>query len=266
MYGQVVVWVMNNAVVADGHQAHPAFEAMRARYADRTEFRFLTNDHTLTDPPNALQHESANAPGSRVRKQTRDIVRLMQMAAGASQFYLAMEDDFLACANALPIVLHALRKAAALRAHALPGGDFITLKFGYGFNGLLLHNNADLVEFARYLLVHQARRPPDHLNTEWSCSEKAEAAAYVQGRAHVTYRYNLFDHLGTLSSLRSTANAAYPSCFHHMDNGVVFDVDAFDFAKCAHDDFTPCAPRDAKGWVPPYGVDHAQVERENRKT
>jgi len=264
MYGQVAVWVMNNAPAGT---AHPAFESAREKFAGRErEFRFLANDHTLVDPrAGSNDAASPNVPNARVRKQTRDIVRLMQMASGASQYYMAMEDDFLLCANTLPMILHSLRKAAALRRHNLPGGDFVTLKFSYGFNGLLLRNNEDLQVFAQYLLAHQARRPPDHLNTEWSCAETAEARQHIQSRAHVTYRYNLFEHLGTVSSLRSEANAAYPACLHEMRTDVVFEVDAFDFARCDHDDFTPCAAQGDQGWVPPYGIDQEQLRKENKR-
>lgn len=139
----------------------------------------LVNEHTLQELPGASRHDqngAADKPGVRVRKQTRDIARLMQLAAGQSRYYMAMEDDFLACPHALRMVEHALRKATATASspNAPPPlhQAWITVKFSYGFNGLVLHNNEDLAHFAEYLLEHQGRRPPDHLNTEWSCSEK----------------------------------------------------------------------------------------------
>ncbi len=170
MYGSIHVWVMNNAPVGT---AHPVFDSNRARFEGRSEFRFLTNDHSLTDPPGAPQGEHSGTPdmpGARVRKQTRDIARLMQLAAGQSRYYLAMEDDFIVCPHALRIVEHSLRKASrgrlSLTAPPPPPSllqlqqDWITIKIGYGFNGLMLHNNQDLQQFATYLLQHQTRRPP----------------------------------------------------------------------------------------------------------
>ena len=203
------IWVMNNAAAG---VEHPAFEANRLIYANRPEFRFLRNDHALTDPNPLVQLVGADVPSSKVRKQTRDIVRLMQVASEASQYYLAMEDDFEICAHGLRIVEHLLRKAhwegqspttpttstpAAAAAAADASARWITIKMGYGFNGLLLHNDLDLQIFAAYLLEHQSRRPPDHLNTEWSCAEKPQAKAFVGDRPHLTYRYNIFQHMGT---------------------------------------------------------------------
>jgi len=40
-------------------------------------------------------------------------------------------------------------------------------------------------------------------------------------------------------------------------------VDAFNFATCAHDDVSPCLPKDDKQWIPLYGIDQAVVDREN---
>ena len=172
MYAQIVVWVMNNA---PPDMPNPVFESNRLRYEGRAEFKFLVNDHSLPNPlPGQDDPGSADVPGARVRKQTRDIVRLMQVARGASLYYLAMEDDFEPCPNALRMVEHMLRKAAALVPTQALGHDWVSFKLGYGFNGYMMKNNRDLDEFANYLLQHQRRRPPDHLNTEWSCSEKPE--------------------------------------------------------------------------------------------
>ena len=188
MAGQVVVWVMNNAPPGT---AHEAFEANRARFKHRPEFRFLTNDHALADPTPHAPDSGFEAPNVRVRKQTRDIVALMRAAKSHSRFYMAMEDDFEACPNTIQIIEHLLRKASKLSEYTDDSADsqagavaatttataatatatttttamganreWITLKMGYGFNGLLLHNNRDLEEFGNYLLQHQARRPP----------------------------------------------------------------------------------------------------------
>lgn len=177
MFGQIQVWIMNNmkdepyqstttTTGGDGTSLpkHTSWESNKLKYSGRPgqEFRFLTNDHVLQDAiPLARDRGSADAPGWIVRKQTRDIVRLMQVAKGESSYYLAMEDDFEICPNGLRIIEHAIRKAAFAGPNATPDlASWITMKFSYGFNGFMLKNNEDLQEFGRYLLVHQARRPP----------------------------------------------------------------------------------------------------------
>ena len=183
MFNSIQVWVMNNVKKESGatFSAHPVFDQNKSLYTNRVEFRFLTNDHSLSDAnPQDRDPGMADRPGWQVRKQTRDIVRLMQMAKEESQYYMAMEDDFELCPHTLRIIEHALRKAAAAQlTTTTPMQEFITMKFSYGFNGFLLHNNGDLIEFARYLIEHQARRPPV------SCAHARIAASIqLERRAH----------------------------------------------------------------------------------
>lgn len=179
MFDQVQVWVMNNGL--PDRAPHASFEHARKQYADRTAFRFLTNDHSLQDEkPLARDVGSSDTPGYRVRKQTRDIAHLMHAVRDQSQYFLAMEDDFEICPNSIGMLLHMIRKTT--HADALSGGettpmtDWITMKMGYGFNGFMLKNNQDLQEFARYLLEHQARRPPVRRHRTHAHASKHEQA------------------------------------------------------------------------------------------
>ncbi len=49
----------------------------------------------------------------------------------------------------------------------------------------------------------QVRRPPDHLVVEWFAGETEEAARHKNGRANIGFKFNLFDHIGLVSTLRS---------------------------------------------------------------
>ena len=49
----------------------------------------------------------------------------------------------------------------------------------------------------------QVRRPPDHLVVEWFAGETPEAAGHKKGRANIGFKFNLFDHIGVVSTLRS---------------------------------------------------------------
>ena len=64
-----------------------------------------------------------------------------------------------------------------------------------------------------------------------------------EGRAHMAFRYNIFDHLGKRSSLRSTNSPAYPICYEPLVEPVLFEVEAFKPKVCANEDIWPCDRR-----------------------
>jgi hypothetical protein len=106
-------------------------------------------------------------------------------------------------------------------------------------NGIFMHGK-DLATFADYLIKHQARRPPDHLVVEWFAGETAEASAYKGQRANVGFRYNLFDHIGVTSTLRTAKSGKFPTCYEELVPPVVFEVEAFNKRHCPLDDVWPC--------------------------
>jgi hypothetical protein len=251
LFNQVRVLVMNNfnpqatadAAGEGGHQVHATFDAARLRYAAphpaSKSFIFVDNDHALPDPhgDKAKDLGTPNKPGFRVRKQTRDLVALLRRAKGLGQHYLFLEDDMLLCPHALLAFQYLLRRASVVHPH------WLSVRASYGMNGIFLHDG-DVGPFADYLLAHQARRPPDHLVVEWFAGEKEESARYKGSRAHVAFRYNLFHHIGSVSSLRSEKQVSFPVCYESLGEPVLFKVEAFNPTQCGHDDIWPCPPPD----------------------
>jgi hypothetical protein len=125
--------------------------------------------------------------------------------------------------------------AKATRYH----GDWLAIRSSYGMNGIFMHNK-DLRVFMQYLLTHQSRRPPDHLVVEWYAGETKESAAYRKARANVGFKYNLFNHIGTTSTLRSQKQTTFPVCYDLLIEPTVFKVEAFNPRQCPHDDIWPC--------------------------
>ena len=117
--------------------------------------------------------------------------------------------------------------------------DFLAIRASYGMNGIFMHGK-DLSTFAEYLLKRQTRRPPDHLVVEWFAGETAEANEYKRGRANIGFRFNLFDHRGYTSTLRSTKSGKFPRCYEELVEPVVFQVEAFNSKACPRDDVWPC--------------------------
>ena len=121
-----------------------------------------------------------------------------------------------------------------------PPSGWNALRVSFGLNGLVLPLG-DLPALAAYYREHVARRPPDHMAVEWFAGERPSSAAHKAGRPHVAFRYNLLEHFGRASSLRSGTAPVYAFCYDELDGGVVFDVEAFNRKVCGHTQVHPCS-------------------------
>ena len=115
----------------------------------------------------------------------------------------------LLCKGGLEAMQHMLSKAS--RYHH----DWIALRTSYGMNGIFLHDK-DMEHFHQYLLKNQLRRPPDHLAVEWFAGETQESGKYRGRRINVAYRFNIYDHIGVSSTLRSQMQTSFPRCYENL--------------------------------------------------
>ena len=162
-----------------------------------------------------------------------DLAAVLEKAVEKSSYYLFQEDDMLPCKQ-LPVVLtYLLSKANSYSP------DWIAIRASYGMNGILLHGK-DLSFFINYLNKHQARRPPDHLVVEWFAGETAESRNYRGNRQNIGYRYNILEHIGIVSTLRSSKTTGFPTCYEELREPTVFEVEAFKEKLCPNDDIWPC--------------------------
>lgn len=133
--------------------------------------------------------------------------------------------------------------------------DWIAVRLSYGMNGVLMQGK-DMLAFASYLEKHSARRPPDHLVVEWFAGETNErsvllfccvflipvpflwlrSGSYKHGRKHFAYRYNIFEHFGSSSTLRPADMSGFSKCYEQLVSPIVFEVEQFQLHSCAHDD------------------------------
>lgn len=245
LFQQVRVLVLNN-----DQGDHPAFARAQKKWGNDPTFVFETRRSADAPPAGAVGN--INVPNARVQKQTRDVVALLKLAASThrSRYVLIMEDDFALCPHGLSTIHYLLDKATRFFPR------WITIKISYGMNGILMKNEVnvdgtgstqpgrgDVAAFADYLLERHTARPPDHLYTEWAAGETAKSKQYKDGRPHIAFRYNLLHHSGTVSSLRETATASFPSCFEPLTYPTLFEIDAFKPKECGHDDMWPCPPK-----------------------
>jgi hypothetical protein len=89
------------------------------------------------------------------------------------------------------------------------------------------------------------------LIVEFSASETPESLSYVQKRPIVGYRYNIFHHLGKVSTLRQQGHWSFPTCYNELVFPVTFEVEAFNPKECPNDDIWPCKGKssDQIPWV-----------------
>jgi N-Acetylglucosaminyltransferase-IV (GnT-IV) conserved region len=247
MYGQVLVVVVNMQASSAG--PHSRFEEAKILYSPGNPksiyFEFADNQNDeqtspelTTDPVVGSTAESdvgtANKPGYRVRKQTRNIVSIIRKSEGKGKYYLFLEDDMRFCPSGLLAVQYLLDKSS--RYHP----NWLAIRASYGMNGIFIHSK-DMHTFGNYLLKNQIRRPPDHLVVEWYAGESEESKEYKGKRANIGFRYNLFDHIGAVSTLRKEKSAIYPACYDELLEPTVFEVEAFSPHDCPHDDIWPCS-------------------------
>ncbi|CAM9707241.1 unnamed protein product, partial [Ectocarpus fasciculatus] len=158
-------------------------------------------------------------PLMKVRKQTRDLVYLLRAAAGLADHYLFMEDDMLLCPGGAAAIGRMVSKAHSYHP------DWIAIRASFGMNGILIQDK-DVLLFASYLEMHQRRRPPDHLVVEWFAGETPASLEFKGNRQHMAFRYNVFQHLGSVSTLRGKISPDYPKCFEELTIETLFEVSA----------------------------------------
>lgn len=243
LYGQVLLHVINFQVNNNKHRRHVIFEKAKEIYSRADNplskyflFSELQESELLSDPvPNSSPREmgTPNKPGFIVRRQTRNIATTVYKSLGMGHHYLFLEDDMEACPYALLAIQYLLKKAS--RYHP----NWLAIRASYGMNGIFMHDQ-DLHAFLQYLLEHQKRRPPDHLVVEYYAGETAQAKKIKGQRANIGFKFNLFNHLGVVSTLRSQKMSGFPTCYEMLVEPTVFQVEAYSARDCPRDDLWPC--------------------------
>jgi len=198
---------------------------------------------------------NANVPGYLVRRQTRSIAAVIRKNLNRAQYYMFLEDDMRFCRDGFRAIQYLLDKATRYHGH------WLAVRASYGMNGIFLPND-DLAVFASYLIAQQQRRPPDHLVVEWFAGETPEAKRHKQDRVNVGFKFNLLDHIGVVSTLRSQKSSSFPRCYEPLLQPTVFEVEAYNPLQCPRDDIWPC--RTANPDSPQQLVDWAARGRSRR--
>eukprot|EP01062_Namystynia_karyoxenos_P013667 TRINITY_DN14913_c4_g1_i1.p1 TRINITY_DN14913_c4_g1~~TRINITY_DN14913_c4_g1_i1.p1 ORF type:complete len:446 (+),score=142.06 TRINITY_DN14913_c4_g1_i1:71-1408(+) len=237
--GRVVIWVMN---MRPGR--HAVFAELRELWANDFPYvHFIENTEPLEDRPDdplppvhPLRRQQR--PTATVRRQTLDVARLLQHAAGKSRYFLFYEDDFELCDNGLMALGYMIQRATDYHR------NWVGIRCSFGLAGIVMRNTDggydDLKVFGDYMRKHYARRPPDHLVVEWYAGEVDESKEHVGERRVMAFRHNILHHIGSQSTVRASKHWSFPGCFADLIAPQVFAVEAWNPVECPRDDLWPC--------------------------
>jgi len=252
----VKIYVRQMAVGAH----HPIFDHAKDKfthpdYPKRAYFDFSVEGGVSSDPlGNHMRDKgTANLPGYKVRKQTRDIASLLNhiISDGLPQYFMFAEDDMRLCPHGLLAARYVMEKSEMFHP------DWLAVRASYGMNGIFLHGH-DLQEFRSYLIEHQGRRPPDHLVVEWFAGETDQSKRYKKGRENIGFKFNILYHEGRVSTLGHGAGGGFPECYEQLIEPTVFEVEAFKPDLCPNEDIWPCTPSNPSDFHPSPVIDWGQ--------
>eukprot|EP00632_Arachnochrysis_sp_CCMP2950_P013874 CAMPEP_0185693026 /NCGR_PEP_ID=MMETSP1164-20130828/2948_1 /TAXON_ID=1104430 /ORGANISM="Chrysoreinhardia sp, Strain CCMP2950" /LENGTH=277 /DNA_ID=CAMNT_0028359789 /DNA_START=268 /DNA_END=1101 /DNA_ORIENTATION=- len=209
LYPRLTLYIIN--VYGPGHTR---FDEARVIYSSsryRHFFHFsVLRDGFHNEPMENPDTGSPNKPGWKVRQQTRHLAAILRSVEGLAHYLIFAEDDMQICPHGLMVIQYIIRRTTRL------DDNWMAIRASFGMNGIIIHDK-DLSDLAGYLLRHQARRPPDHLVVEWYAGETEESHQYRGQRQHMGYRYNIFYHIGKISSLRDEVSVSQlPLCYDEL--------------------------------------------------
>eukprot|EP00948_MAST-09A_sp_MAST-9A-sp1_P003180 g3180.t1 len=246
-------------------QEHMVFEQVRSEY---THEKYRNIFHFEDSDARSKFSEYSNSGMKIVEKQTLDLASLLQSdhvcgSPTQDEYFMFLEDDMRLCPRALTAIKDLLLKADTYDQ------NWLAIRTSFGMNGIFLHCR-DVIRFSDYLHKEYTRRPPDHLVVEWYkqesdrpglSSETIQAILQNDGRESFFYKFNLFEHLGTFSSLRNGQHWAFPICYERLQPPVVFESETYRPDLCPLDDITPCPEPISKDFL----KDHPLVDYDTLK-
>ncbi|EFC38214.1 predicted protein [Naegleria gruberi] len=190
-------------------------------------------------------HTDTYSDNVRKRKQLNDFYDMLKTVHSMDiKGPLAlMEDDFVFCPYA---VGHLARITTFMSRKNYSG-----IRFSFGLNGVIIHKS-DIPGFMNYMEANRKRAfPTDWLLEEFVNKYVPMGQEYFKERVFYTYRYQLMEHIGVVTSVGNNRNEEqnkinFPQCYETQTQSqlmFMFFVDA-----CPNSLFYPCdetsAPND----------------------
>eukprot|EP01080_Neovahlkampfia_damariscottae_P006351 gene6351-10357_t len=182
---------------------------------------------------------------SKIEKQTSSWIEMMKIwkkKCPKDDIFLYMEDDFIICPQAT-VHLYSLYHTMKMRK------DLVAVKFGFGLNGIILRCN-ELEKLTKFVektcFVHN--QPP--FPVDWAVGDFYSDHSKHSDHRNIsyTYRYNLFEHIGKVSSVANddVKERAEADCFGPMYHQSVFMQEKFEIWDCPKNMISPCGMNSSK--------------------
>ena len=146
-----------------------------------------------------------------------------------------MEDDFVMCEDVSSHFIHVLNKASDPEL-------FSGVRFSFGLNGVLVQRR-DLPQMI-YMCEEYAFKdfPIDNLLEEFLNKKTKMGKDYFKNREFFTYRYQLMEHIGKISSVgndrdQEMMDLTFPHCYETQIYSQIMNQYKL---YCAHSLFSPC--------------------------
>ena len=120
--------------------------------------------------------------------------------------------------------------------------NWIALRTSYGMNGIFLHDTTWLTSTSTCSSIRHVGHP-----TTWLWSGRwRDQGEWRAVTVNVAYRYNIYDHIGLYSTLRSQKQTSFPRCYEMLGEPTLFQVEAFSPKQCPKDDICTCQVQNAE--------------------
>lgn len=170
----------------------------------------------------------------KILKQSVDWIDMMtewKSKCQPNEIYLYLEDDFILCRYAMN---HLLSIYFWANRHI---NEWMSIRTSFGFNGLFMQcRDIDSMIDVMKEKLKEKEYPVDYGIAEWWSKYLNRIA-----RNHYTFRYNLFQHIGFVSSVGNDAHyQRNPKCYDSNSHKFNYYLEKFDNHNCQHFMFSPC--------------------------
>jgi hypothetical protein len=199
--------------------------------ARHDNFENLESHHNVVKVNGNSIVASAQTP-SLAKQQILDLIwTLKDLQTIKTRYIMLLEDDFTLCQNGFYAIEYVMRKSTFWNP------NWIALRVSYGMNGIIMKKSDINLLVFYFESTLNSGKPPDHLFYDF-CRRS--------GRDIMTYRNNLFFHIGKTSTFPNRPPRYSPDCWQTSFDWLQ-DYERFRNEDCPTEDISPCAYGSAYG-------------------